>query len=204
MRIKPAAFAVVLLLLLCLTACTDAPKGHLVAGKVLSGSDASAIRIEVFSDMQCPACRSLFIETLQPLMEDYEDRVSVVYYDFPLSSHKYAYPAAQYTAAATKLGRQQMLSVFKALYNDQSNWARDGNLEDTVSKALSAEDFQRVRQILRDSDSLAEINETIAKELQLGRQKDIRSTPTLFISNSGREQRVEGRLPYLALKQFLR
>ena len=204
MKIKPAAFAVALLLPLCLTACGGARKESSDQGKVLSGSKDSTVRIEVFSDMQCPACRALFIETLKPLMEDYEDKVSVVYYDFPLSNHKYAHPAAQYVTAAAKLGRRQLLSVFDAIYKDQAYWGRDGNLEDAVAKALSADDFTKIRQILQDSDSLAEINATIAKELQMGRQKDIRSTPTMFISNGGREQRVEGKLPYMALKQFLK
>ena len=204
MKIKTAVFAVALLLLLCLIACGGALKESSVQGKVLSGSKVSTFRIEVFSDMQCPACRTLFIETLKPLMEDYEDRVSVVYYDFPLSNHKYAHPAAQYASAAAKLGRRQLLSVFEAIYKDQAYWTRDGNLEDAVSKALSADDFAKIRQILQDPDSLAEINATIAKELQMGRQKDIRSTPTMFISNGVKEQKVEGTLPYLALKQFLK
>jgi len=135
MKIKPAAFAVALLLPLCLTACGGAPKEPPVPGKVLSGSEASKVRIEVFSDMQCPACRTLYIGTLQQLMEEYDDdTVSVIYYDFPLNMHEYARPAAQYASAAAKLGRRQLLSVFKVIYNDQAYWGRGGSLDDTVSQ----------------------------------------------------------------------
>ena len=199
----PKMKIIVLLLPLCLIACGPSFKKPPVEGQVLSGSEASRVRIEVFSDLQCPACRDLFLSTLQPLMEDYKDEVSVVYYEFPLPMHNYARPAARYVAAAAKLGTQQVLSVYKAIYYDQTYWSRDGNLEDSVSKALFAEDFQKITQIMQDADSLAEINQTIEKELQFGKRKGVNSTPTMFISHGGREQKVEGKLPYQALKLFL-
>jgi len=191
------------LLPLCLIACGTSVKRPPVEGQVLSGSEASRVRIEVFSDLQCPACRDLFLSTLQPLMEDYQDDVSVVYYEFPLAMHKYARPAARYVAAAAKLGQHQVLSAYEAIFNDQTYWSSDGNLEDSVSKALFAEDFQKITKILQDADTLAEINETIEKELQFGKRKGVNSTPTMFISNGGREQKVEGKIPYQALKLFL-
>jgi len=200
---KILAFAVVLLLPLYLSACNQAWDKPSVQGQVLSGSEASRVRIEVFSDLQCPACRELFTNTLKPLMETYQDEVSVVYYEFPLAMHKYARQAAQYVAAAAKLGQQQVLSVYEAIFNDQRYWAANGNLEDSVSKALYAEDFLKITQIMQDADSMADINETIEKELQFGKRKGVNSTPTMFISHGGREQKVEGNLPYQALKLFL-
>jgi len=199
----PKEIIALLLLPLCLTACGQALKKPSIQGHILSGSEDSRIRIEVFSDLQCPACRNLFIDTLMPLMDAYQDEVSVVYYEFPLAIHKYSRPAARYVTAAAKLGTRQVLSVYEAIFNDQMYWSMDGNLENSVSKALFAEDFQRVTQILQDADSLAEINETIEKELQFGKRKGVNSTPTLFIYQGGREQKVEGKLPYQALKLFL-
>ena len=199
----PRIKIIALLLPLCLIACGPSLKKPPIEGQVLSGSEASRVRIEVFSDLQCPACRDLFLSTLQPLMDDYQDEVSVVYYEFPLAMHKYARPAARYVAAAAKLGPQQVLSVYKAIYNDQTYWSRDGNLDDSVSKALFAEDFQKIAQIMQDADTLAEIDQTIEKELQYVKRKGVNSTPTMFISHGGREQKINGKLPYQALKLFL-
>jgi len=207
---RKTAFIVALLLPLCLTACKketshmdeQAGEPHL-PGHVLNGSDASPVRIEVFSDLQCAGCRDLFIRILTPVMKEYKDKVCVVYYEFPLSGHQYARPAARYVAAANRLGQKQLLSVYNAIFNDQVYWAIDGSLETSVAKALSSEDLQRVRRILQDRASLAEINETIEKEYLLGMHKGVNATPTVFISHGGREQKVEGAPTYLVLKQFL-
>jgi protein-disulfide isomerase len=197
-------FAVALLLPLFLLACERTLKEPSVAGHVLSGSATSRVRLEIFSDLQCSSCRNLFTDTVRHVIEDYPDEVSVVYYEFPLSMHEYARPAAQYAVAAAKLGRQQALSVYTEIFKDQNSWAGDGNLEDTVAKALSTEDFLRIRQILRDKDSLSEINGTIDKELQLGKRKGVNGTPTVFVSIKGKEQKIVGNLPYQAFKLFLK
>ena len=172
-------------------------------GQVLNGSSASPIKIEVFSDLQCPACRELFIKTLLPVMKDYEDKVRVIYYEFPLSGHQYARPAARYVTAASRLGQQQVLSVYEAIFNDQGYWAMDGSLEESVSKALSTEDFLRVRQMIRDTASAAEIDEAIDKEQQFGMRRGVNSTPTMFISYGGKEEKVQGSLNYQVMKHFL-
>lgn len=210
-NMRKITFAAALLLTLCLIACRkDAPQTGEQAeeklpelGQVLSALAAAPVKIEVFSDLQCPSCRELFLRTIQPTIRDYPDKVSVIYYEFPLSMHPYAHQAARYVAAAAKLGQRQALSVYEAIFNEQANWAADGNLEEPVSKALSLEDFMRVVQTLRDPNSLDEINKTIGKEQQLGRRRGVNSTPTMFITNGGKEQKVEGSLNYQVMKQFL-
>jgi len=211
LKMRKVTPAVALLLILGLAACQKeaSQTGGLgreephTMGQLLNGSAASPVKIEVFSDLQCPACRELFIRTLQTVMRDYEDKVSITYYEFPLSGHQYARPAARYVTAAAKLGPQQVLSVYEAIFTDQGNWAMDGSLEDSVSRALSTEDFLRVRQILRDAASLAEIDESIERELQFGMRRGVNSTPTMFISYGGKEEKVSGSLNYQVLKHFL-
>jgi len=208
---KKVTFSVALLLLSCFVACkkeASQPDGLLreesrASGHVLSGSAASPVKIEVFSDLQCSGCREFFLRTIQPILKDYQEKVSVVYHEFPLSFHQYSRPAARYVAAANKLGQRQALSVYEAIFNDQAYWASDGRLEDSVAKALSSEDFMRVGQILRDVNALDEINETIEKELQIGMRKGVNSTPTIFVYYDGKEQKVEGVPNYQVMKQFL-
>ena len=212
LSLRKVTLSVTLLLPLCLTACGkdasqidgQAREEPRLTGHVLNGSADSPVRIEVFSDLQCPACRELFIRIIKPLMKEYQDKVSIVYYEFPLSGHQYARLAAQYVSAANKLGQKQALSVYDSIFNDQVYWSIDGSLETSVEKALSAEDLRKIRKILQDKASIAEINETIDKEYMLGMHKGINATPTMFISNGGREQKIEGGTPtYQVLKQFL-
>jgi len=208
---RKVKFAAALFLLLCFIACQkkasqtdERGQEELPAlGHVLNGSAASSVKIEVFSDFECSGCREFFLKTIQPILKEYPDKVCIIYYEFPLSYHQYSRPAARYVAAANKLGRRQALAVYEAIFNDQAYWASDGRLEDSVIRALSNEDFIRVGQILRDPNSLAEINETIEKELQMGLRKGINSTPTIFVSYEGKEQKVTGVPNYQVMKQFI-
>ncbi len=174
----------------------DAPPGQL-----LGGSLNSPVRIEVFSDFQCPACRDLYLNTIRKVLQDYssKDKVCVIYHEFPLPMHQYAREAARYSEAAGQLGQQKLLPVFDSLFNDQAQWAKDGSLELSVSKAVAGEDFQKIKKLTQD----ASITTNLEKEILLGTKRDIQSTPTMFISYPGKQQKVEGVVTYDILKQFI-
>jgi protein-disulfide isomerase len=172
-----------------------------VMGQILGGSLNSPIRIDVFSDFQCPACRELFLGTIRPVLQNYssKDKVCVIYHEFPLPMHQYAKEAARYIEAAGRLGQQKLLPVYESLFTDQAQWAKDGSLELTIAKALPSEDVQKLRKAIVDPS----INADLENEIQLGLKEEIQSTPTLFISYPGRQQKVEGVVEYTILKQFI-
>ena len=171
------------------------------SGQMLGGSVNSPIRIEVFSDFQCPHCRVLYLGTIRPVLQEYssKDKVCVIYHEFPLAGHQYSREAARYSEAAARLGQQKLLPVMDSLFTDQEQWSKDGSLEATVAKALPNEDFLKLKKIMQDSS----VNAAIDREIQLGTQNNIQSTPTLLISYIGRQQRVEGAVTYEVLKQFI-
>jgi protein-disulfide isomerase len=166
----------------------------------LGGQPDAPIKLEVFSDLQCPACRSLYLDTVKPVLKDYasKDKVCVVYREFPLQMHQHARAAARYSQAAQRLGREKWLAVLEALFTNQAQWSKDGMLEATVAKALSPEDFQKLKKHLEDP----EINKAIDHDVELGMERKIQSTPTLFVSAIGKEERVEGPIPYPILKDY--
>jgi protein-disulfide isomerase len=128
-----------------------------------------------------------------------KDKVCVIYHEFPLSIHQYSKEAARYSEAAAHLGQQKLLAVYDSLFTDQQQWAKDGSLELTVSKAIPGEDFQKVKKLMQDPSVAAEIE----KEIKLGIDKEIQSTPTLLIRYLGKQQKVEGVVAYDVLKQFI-
>jgi protein-disulfide isomerase len=172
-----------------------------VGGQILGGSLNSPIRIEVYSDFQCPACRDYYLGTIRQILQEYasKDKVCIIYHEFPLQVHPYARAAARYVEAASRLGQQKLLQVMDSLYTDQAVWSQDGKLEPTVSKALSREDFQKLKKFMLDPG----INPAIDRDIQLGTKNDIKSTPTSFIYYLGKQQKVEGLVTYLVLKQFI-
>ena len=170
-------------------------------GQILGGSPSSPVRIEVFSDFQCTACREFYLGTIRQVLQDYasKDKVCIVYHEFPLAMHKFSRNAARYAEAAGLLGVQRLLPVMDSLFMDQAKWSQDGNLDAAVSKVLSNEDFLKLKKLMQNPS----INQGIEREIQLGIKQQIKSTPTMFISYSGKQQRVEGLVTYLVLKQFI-
>jgi protein-disulfide isomerase len=170
-------------------------------GQMIGGSADSPIRIEVFSDFQCSACREFYLGTVKQVLQDYSsrDKVCIIYHEFPLTIHRYSREAARYSEAAGRLGVPKLLSVMDVLFSDQALWSQDGKLEPSVSKALSHDDFLKLKKIMSDPT----IDLAVERELQLGIKSEIKSTPTMFISYIGKKQKVEGIVTYLVLKQFI-
>ena len=171
------------------------------SGQMLGGSLNSPVRIEIFSDFQCPHCRDLYLGAIKPLLQEYssKDKVCVIYHEFPLVNHPYSREAARYVEATAQLGQQKLLSVYDSIFTDQAQWSQDGKLEETVSKALPREDFLKVKKIMQEPS----INAAIEKEIQLGTLNNVNSTPTLLLHYIGKQQRVEGLVTYPILKQFI-
>jgi protein-disulfide isomerase len=189
-------------LILLLTAAWPAGAQSLPAKaeKCLGGRLDSPIRIDLFSDFQCSHCRTLYMETIRQVLKDYsaQDKVCVVYHEFPLAMHKYARDAARWSVATQKIGRKQWLAVVDALYTRQPEWSQSGKVEATVAEALSADDYMNVKKILLKP----EIDQTVAEDIVLGLKHKIESTPTLFVYSLGREQKVVGGIGYPVLKAY--
>lgn len=200
MPIRKSVFIVALILLLPAPWPAAAQSLPATAEKCLGGRLDSPIRIDVFSDFQCPACRELYMDTIRQVLKDYsaQDKVCIVYHEFPLAMHKYARDAARWSVATQKIGRKQWLAVVDALYTRQPEWSQSGKVEATVAEALSAEDYMNVKKILLKP----EIDQTVAEDIVLGMKHKIESTPTFFVYSLGREQKVVGRIQYPVLKAY--
>ena len=165
------------------------------------GGDLSApIRIEVFSDFECPACREFYLTTMRQVVKEYcsLDKVCVVYREFPLQGHKHARLAARYSKAAQRLGKKQWQTVMDALYEKQEKWAQDGSVDDVVFNALGSDEYFRLKKLLLDPA----IDTEIDNEISIKKKKVIKSTPTFFVYAVGKEQKVARIIPYPVLKEF--
>jgi protein-disulfide isomerase len=174
------------------------------SGQILMGAPDAPIRIEVFSDFECPSCRELYLDVMRRVVADYssQSKVCLIYHEYPLKSHKYSRDAAMYAEAVARLGRQKLLMIYDVLFMDQAQWAQDGNLERSLAKALTKTELLKVKKMMMDPS----INAAVEREIKLGQQQrpPILSTPTWFVHVKGKQpQRVEGRMAYIGLKQFI-
>src|SRR5579872_680384 len=101
------------------------------------GSKSAPIVMEVFSDFQCPACKSLYDATNRNLMDSYVNtgKVYLMHRDFPLPMHAHSKVAAQYSRAAAQIGKLE--AVEEVLFQNQEKWEASGDVDGTVAKALS-------------------------------------------------------------------
>jgi protein-disulfide isomerase len=192
-----------LILILCPVAAISIPAAQTAgprAEQALGGTLEAPIRVEVFSDFECPMCREFYLQSIRQVLKDYSsvNKVCVIYYEFPLRGHKYSRLASRYSKAAERLGRKQRLAVMDALYEQQEKWAEDGSVDDVVFKALGSDDYFKIKRLMQDPA----IDQEIDQEIALADKKEVTSTPTFFVSAIGKEQKVIGMLSYAVLKDF--
>ena len=165
------------------------------------GSPNAPLKVEVFSDYQCPACRGFYFDIARPLMADYTTtgKACLIYHEFPLRGHQYARRAAQFAEAAARLGPQQWIRVTDALFYYQPQWTNDGQVEQTVARALTEKEMDIVRRLVDDPG----IDAAVESGVRDGQRRGVRSTPTSFIVTTGREERIPPGVQYPILRRVL-
>jgi len=163
------------------------------------GSKSAPVVVEIYSDFQCPACKQLFLNTTQKVMENYVNtgKVYLVHRDFPLPMHAYSRVAASYSRAAAHIGKCE--PVEQALFQNQEKWETNGDVKGTVASVLSPAEMKKV-QALVDAKTLEPL---IEKDKQLGQTVPITQTPTSVFHSRGQNYPYAGTLNYDVLKDFL-
>jgi protein-disulfide isomerase len=163
------------------------------------GTFTAPISIEVFSDFQCPMCKTLYEQTLRPLEDDYvaKGKVYLLHRDFPLPMHAHAREAACYACAAGKLGKYE--AACSVLFKQQGAWSVDGKVGDTVCSILSPNEAKQVRQLATEP----QITASVDHDIQLGQMAKVQQTPTIVITYKGQHYPITGAVNYDLLRRFL-
>ncbi|OIP97245.1 hypothetical protein AUK40_03610 [Candidatus Wirthbacteria bacterium CG2_30_54_11] len=163
-------------------------------GEWIKGNpDASIVLIE-YSDLQCPACKT-YQSYLKRIMDEYGDRVALVFRHFPLeSAHPNAVSAALAAEAAGMQGK--FWEMEELLYDRQTEWANS----DARSKFISyAEELGlNVEKFKSDMDS-KQTKVLVKADQNSGFEQGIQGTPTFFLN--GKKLDVVG--GYDGLKQLI-
>jgi protein-disulfide isomerase len=163
------------------------------------GSKSAPIVMEVFSDFQCPACKTLFTTTNRQLMDNYvtTGKVYLIHRDFPLPMHAYSRVAARYARAAAELGKIE--PVERALFENQEKWEQTGDVDGTLAAVLSPADMTKVRVLVKGGT----LEPLIDKDYALGQMYRVTSTPTSVFHSKGQTYPYSGVMNYEILRQFL-
>jgi protein-disulfide isomerase len=163
------------------------------------GSKNAPIVMEVFSDFQCPACKTLFLTTNRQVMDNYVStgKVYLVHRDFPLPMHAHSQVAAQYSRAAAQVGKFE--PVAQALFENQEKWEQSGDVDGTVAAVLSPAEMTKVRGLVKSGS----INAMIQKDVALGKVYNVNQTPTTVFHSKGQTFPYGGVMSYDILRNFL-
>ena len=194
MRIRSFALVVLVLVLGVAGSPTAQTKTTRAVGPV-----TAAVRIDLFSDFQCPACKALHEQTIKRVKEEFAQtgKIRLVHHDFPLPQHKYARPAAILAAAADRLGKYD--AVADALFHQQESWGQTGNVDAVVDSVLTPEERKKLREIAKDPAILANIE----RDIQLGERMQVGSTPTMIVTHDGKPNPVVGVVSYPVFSKYL-
>lgn len=184
------------------------------------GSSGAPIKMEVFTDYECPMCRNLYEQTLRPLIANYvaSGKVYLVHHDYPLdlAEHKYSSQAARWANIAAQFG--QFEAAEQALYDNQAGWAADGNIAKYMAAAMPGVDFNRIEKVVATCEPPGpkgrpgevmmpphpcEPDSYIEHDIQLGNAVPVTGTPTYVITYKGQKLPAgSGFVSWPVLKQF--
>ncbi len=163
------------------------------------GSPNAPIKIEEFSDFQCPACQALYLQTLRPLIDEFvsSGKVYLVHHDFPLPVHQYSREAARYANAAASIGK--FAKVEEALFDKQQEWEGNGNVAGAVASVLTQAEMKRVEEIVHSG----RVDPIIDRDVALGHLWGVHQTPTMFVEVNGQRNPIVGVVSYSVLRTYL-
>jgi len=139
------------------------------------GNPDAQMKIEVFVDLQCPACAD-YNERLRAVEEKYPKKVQIIFRHFPLAMHDKAMIAARAVEAANEQGKG--LQMIDLMFANQKLWSDDPKVKMFAGYArrlgLDLDRFSR------NFDSEAILNR-VQQDIARARSLKLNSTPTVFI-----------------------
>lgn len=194
MQLLSIAFTLIVLVL----SSAGSSSAQSASGRAV-GPVTAAVRIDLFSDFQCPACKALHEQTVKRIKEEYakQGKVRLVHHDFPLPQHKFARHAATLAAAAEKLGKFD--AVADVLFAQQDTWSKTGNVDAAVDSVLTPEERKKLRELAKDPAIAAGIE----RDVQLGERSQVSSTPTMIITHNGSPSPIVGVVTYSVVSRYL-
>jgi protein-disulfide isomerase len=166
------------------------------------GSSSAPVRIDEFSDFQCPACGNFYRNTVRQVIDNYVStgKVYIVHHDFPLNMHAHSREAARWANAAAAVGVFE--PVEQALFDKQEDWGATGKIEADIAPALSPAEMKKVETIYQQD--APQLDAAIDADLALGHLRNIDQTPTIFVTSHGNMQPLPpGGISYTLMKQYL-
>lgn len=146
------------------------------------GPADAPVTLEIYGDFQCPAC-AIASQVVDELRKDYEKKMRVVFYEFPLAMHAHALEAAMVAEAAGL--QQHFWPMHDMLYKYQQVWSKASDPTRFFNAYAGSMGLDLAR-FAADVKS-NELKARIQAQGDAGVLRGVKNTPTIFIN--GKELR---------------
>jgi protein-disulfide isomerase/uncharacterized membrane protein len=142
-------------------------------GGPVKGPADAPVTIIVFTDFECPFCRRMH-QSLQALMNRFPGKIRMAFRHFPLSRHKWAKRAAEFSYCAQQQSR--FWSFADSVFAHQDRLSEE--ILHTYARHSKIADMEGFNRCVETGQGRKAVAEDIAEGKDLG----VKSTPTLFIN----------------------
>ena len=159
----------------------------------IKGPDHAPIRMVVYSDFQCPACR-MALASIEELRSEFSNVIRVEFRHFPLErAHRWTVVAASFAECAAEQGK--FWEFHDRMFLEQPTWSK---IEDPLPIfANYSQELNLNRQVLEQCLENPKTLEKIRREHSMGVKQNVQSTPTIFINGhplvGGLQLKAQGR-----------
>jgi len=143
-----------------------------IEGRPMRGAPMGQVTIVEFSDFECPYCGRAH-PIVQEALREFEGRVRVVFFNYPLPGHPHAMPAARASVAAGNQGK--FWEMHDILFDHQQ--ALEDDDIDGYAREIGL-DMERFHADLRSPET----QRRVEADREAGHEVDVQGTPTLIIN----------------------
>lgn len=140
----------------------------------VTGHDSARVQMVIFTDFQCPACRFLHTQ-LQPIIEEFGERIAVSFIHFPLPRYPHSARAAQ--AFECAVAQREGLRWANELFQAQDSIGIIGWGEFALRSGV-----RDTAELVRCSNDDGEAGRIVAGR-SIGRKLRIEGTPSVYINS---------------------
>lgn len=160
-----------------------------IADHVQGAANSKVILVE-YGDFQCPSCRGAH-PNVNTLLEEYGDRITFIFRNFPLTTiHPNARAAAAAAEAAGLQGKYWDMNSL--LYEAQKSWeAQDATTRTNTFRSYALQLGLDVTKFEADIAS-KNVNQKISFDQALGKREGLSGTPSFFLNGQKLTDEVSG------------
>ena len=155
-------------------------------GEHIRGNAKAPVTLVEYSDFECPYCARHY-PILKQILEEYGDKVKLIYKHFPLSFHPNAQKAAEASECAAEKGK--FWEMHDKIFDNQQALSLQSLKQWADEIGLNSSDFNTC---LDSGKYFDKVQKDAAEGAKLG----VQGTPATFVNG----QMVEGSVPIETLK----